>query len=246
MELKNSFAKYHLAPAWQRLFSKFLDMIVVVAFSLLFGFLIFLNSDNKIPGWKLVLLSLVIFLLFSIQFLFVPFISNGYTMFSWIFKIKIHSILMKSIYLNKKWYKNINFKFLLQLFRRELFLWIIPIFIFVVISFISLSQHDDASHYIRCLIHRDLENDPAIIIGVFFLIVESLFLTIPVIFIFNIIIMSKRRSFNDYFSDTVVIRMIDVNGEEVKTNDNFKKSKFSIKYKLPGEITPEAIEEIGE
>jgi hypothetical protein len=58
-------------------------------------------------------------------------------------------------------------------------------------------------------------------------------------------IFNRRRCFIDHVSDTCVIKAVDVNSKESNEALNaIKKTGPQRKYHLPGEIVPEAAEEI--
>lgn len=238
-------ARYNLAGALPRIFTRFFDLLIIVQVVIGICFALFFGIE-EIYGWKIFVLSLIIFLLFFIQFIAVPFFANGYTLFSKMFKIKIYSITLKNIFYNKKDFKYDN-KFFLQLIKRELFLWIIPVTLFLIFGFFCLqSTTIDISSQLYSIIRSEFQNDFIIISGFIILSAISVSLVCPLILIMNIIIMSKKRTFHDYFSNTVVIKMIDVNGDDPKNNKNIKQIKPSLKYGLPGEIDVETIKEIGE
>lgn len=240
-------ARYNLANSFIRLIAKFLDLVIVIGIIIGVMFGLFYNtSPDYIPGWKILLLTIITFLLFNIYFIVIPFIFNGYTLFNRVFKIKIYSTLLKNIYINK-WFKSINFQFLWQLFKRELFLWFLPCFFFLLFGFLSLAYVDDANNLILSIINKTSYSDSKSVFATLFITLISLSLLCPFTLIFNIILSSKKRSWNDYFSDTVVIKMKDVNSDTIDTSKNIKpKNKIKVKYSLPGEIDPDAINEIGE
>lgn len=236
----NNKAKYNLAGAWSRLFSKFFDLVIVIGAIIGLVFALFYNDGNVVYNWKVFLLSLLTFLLFFIWFILIPFIFNGYTLFSLIFKIKIYSLSIKNVYLNK-WYKNINFKFLYELIKREIFLWGLPTIFFLIFGIVSFAYPLDATNWIKNIISSN-NAEPSTMIGTIFTTLISLSLLCPLIIILNIIFSSKKRSLNDYFSNTVVLKMIDVGGSDIDSNKNLKEMKtINIKYGLPGEIDPESI-----
>ncbi|WP_412031900.1 hypothetical protein [Malacoplasma muris] len=233
-------AKYNLANAWTRLVSKFFDLVIIIGAVVGLVFALFYNDGEVVYSWKVFLLSLLTFFLFFIWFIVIPFAFNGYTVFSALFKIKIYSVSLKNIYLNK-WYKKIDFKFLFELIKRELFLWGLPSIIFLVFGIVSFTYPNEATTLIKNIIGYKSDTLTNVI-GTIFTTLISLSLLCPLVIIINIIFTSKKRSLNDYFSNTVVLKMIDVNSTDIDNNKNIKQSKtINIKYGLPGEIDPEAI-----
>lgn len=238
-------ARYNLANASSRLFSRFFDLLIIVQIIVGIYFALFFNA-KVIYGWKIFVFSLIIFILFFIQFIIIPFLTNGYTLFLKIFKIKIYSVLLKNIYFSKKKIKY-DTKFLLQLLKRELFLWLIPISLFLIFGLFCLESFNvDISKKIYSIINNEIKNDLIVISGFVILSCISVSLICPLTLIINVIVMSKKRSLHDYLSHTVIIKMIDVNSDEPKNNKNTKQTKPKLKYGLPGEIDIESIKEIGE
>ena len=249
IENKKATSRYNLASAVSRLLSKFFDYVLVVG--LLVG-LSFLFFNGEIIGWKFLVYSLLVFVFLFIYFCIIPFVSSGYTFFSWLFKIRIYSVLLKNLYV-KKWLKNINWMFLLQLFKRELFLWVMPAIILIIVGIITVSYYpnSDATSFFLSLYNRNwydnLDNTAIKIISSIMTTLWSVSSIISLVIIFNIIFTSRKRSLNDYFSNTVVIKMIDVNSDDPSKKMNYKNnSGVNIKYGLPGEIVPDAIETIGD
>lgn len=238
-------ARYNLANALSRLFSRFFDLLIIINIIIGIYFALFYNVQ-EIYGWKIFVFSLIISFLFFVQFIIIPFFTNGYTLFSKIFKLKIYSVLLKNIFYSKKKIKY-DLKFFLQLLKRELFLWMIPIVLFLIFGFFCLeSANVDISKKLYSIITNQIKNDFIIISGFVILSFVSVSLICPLGLIINIIVMSRKRTLHDYFSNTVVIKMIDVNGDDPKNNKNVKQIKPSLKYGLPGEISAETIKEIGE
>ncbi|EGZ31024.1 RDD family protein [Malacoplasma iowae] len=249
IENKKATSRYNLASATSRLFSKFFDYVLVVGLVVGLAFLFF---KNEIIGWKFLVYSILVFLTLFLYFCIVPFIFSGYTFFSWLFKIRCYSVLLKNLYV-KKWLKNINWVFLLQLFKRELFLWVLPSFILIIVGIITVSYYPntDATPFFLSLYntnsYANLDNTSIKIISSIMTTLWSISSIISLVIVINIIFTSKKRSLNDYFSNTVIIKMIDVNSDDPSKKMNYKNnSGVNIKYGLPGEIVPDAIETIGD
>lgn len=239
-------ARYNLASSWSRIFSKLFDLLTIILILIGFFFLLFFKQ-TEIPGWKVLVFSWIIFLLFFIWFIIIPFFTNGYTLFSFVFKIRIYSTLLKKIYVNKKYkFKNLDFRFLLSLLKRELFLWEINSILFIIFGFICLKFDKDVLVFIEEILNKKIDLS---FLNVLAVIVISLIWVnnLPtVVIVFNIIFKNRKRTLHDYFSNTVVIKMIDVSSDKDNANNNFKSSKVNIMYGLPGEISDEAIKEIGD
>lgn len=127
----------------------------------------------------------------------------------------------------------------------------IPCFVFIIIGIVTISyfSNSDASLFFESLYSKTslemLEDQSMQIISKILTTLLSISSLVPLVMIINIIFTSKKRSINDHFSNTVVIKMIDVNSDEPSKKGNYKQDKnVNIKYGLPGEIIPEAIETI--
>lgn len=241
MEIKNNNSKnrYNLASATSRLFSRFFDMLLVILFIVGFYFLIFQNEEDfNFPIWKFFLFTLLIFLSFFIYFIIVPFFSAGYTLFSKIFKIRIYSITLKTI-TARKWLKQLDFLFFVQLITRELFTWGLFAIFTLLLGIISFAfpqlVKDFMKNALNSIYNSSEKNNNAI--QIIFTTLYSIAAVVDIVLIFNIILTSGKRSFNDHISNTVVIKMVDVIGSHDKQSPlNFKDKKNNMKYNLPGEI----------
>lgn len=235
-ELSKSPHRYNLASAPSRLLSRLLDLIFFIFISIGLFYLIFNNeSINSFPEWKMLVFCYLLVFLLQIFFIFIPFFFAGYSIFSWIFKIRIYSINLKTIS-SKKWIKNLDFIFLVQLFKREAF----TIEFFSIILFLlgtsSMIFPNDFKMYLNNTINLNGQisiNNP---IEIVFSALFSIFALVQLLVILNVIVCSGKRTFIDHISNTVVIKMVDTSGSnEPKKNVNYKNG--SVKYNLPGEIS---------
>lgn len=242
--------RYGLANASSRIFSKFFDLIFVFLILIGIFFLIFHNDtitkvddsyQSTIPSWKIFLFSLVTFVFFFIYFVIQPFFWGGYTLFSKAFKIRIYSIYLKTV-VHSKWIKNLDFRFMKQLFIRELFLWEISAFIFLLLGIFAFIFEKDASNFINALINPNNVTKPTGInvVTVLFSALFSVSSLITLFIIINVILTSKKRSFHDSISNTVVIKMTDVHSDEKRPTFNIK-NKNNIQYGFPGEVPVDAL-----
>lgn len=238
-------SRFNLAKAYQRFFARLLDFILLGFIIIGLFFAIFTTS--KIQGWQVFLISILLFLCLFIYFVIIPLFCNGYTLFKKIFKIKTHSILLKTIGQSKiKIFTNFDAKFLFFLFKKELLIWIIWSLVFVIFGIICISFGDGAHNFIMEFVKAKASSTSAtqVYSGVFITIFSILFV-LDAFLLINLFINSGKRCFNDNISNTIVIKMVDVNSSDTDTNLNkmITQSK-NIKYKLPGEISPKILDEI--
>lgn len=243
---KKDTVRFNLANASSRLLSRFFDLIFITLFVIGFLFLI-VQKGTVIAGWKIFLFTLIMNIIFFLYFIILPFLWNGYTLFNKAFKIKIYSVLLKNIK-STNYIKNLDKRFLLQLIKRDLFNWIIPTLSILLYGILCISLFfDDATEFIKSIFYQNTN------IAQHYIIVSKILATIisfsfmcPLFVMINVILTSRKRSVNDHFSDTVVIKMVEVHSNDPFGATNNKNKKVNMKYSLPGEIVPEAIETIEE
>lgn len=236
-KIDNKKQKYNLASATSRLFCRFFDLIIVFFILIAIYFIIFNSKDRKITKLKLFLFLFFISLTFFIYFVIQPFIFNGYTLFSKIFKIKIYSINLKIISKNK-FFKKQNYIFLKQLFIREIFTIIFFSFLTFILSILAFIVYELVLDYLteirKFSFNAKNNTNP---ISIIFTSLYSMAMLINIFIIFNIIVFSGKRSFNDHISNTVVIKTTPSFLDTSKTNLNLKNNlDKKINLNLPGEV----------
>lgn len=245
--------RYGLASACSRLFSKLFDLILI--FLILIGVfywifnneMIWINENvitSTIPSWKIFVFALVTCLLFFIYFIIIPFFFGGYTLFSKIFKIRIYSIYLKT-FVNRKWLKNLDFRFFKQLLVRELFLWEINVIVFLLLGIFSFALSQETSDFIKALINFEVNPLSEVnIVTILFSTIFSVSSLITLFIIVNVIFTSKKRSFHDSISNTVVIKMTDVHSDEKRPSLSVKGNKSKVHYSFPGEVPIDSLLDI--
>lgn len=235
----NNKHRYNLASATSRLFSKFFDIVLVLLFNTGIYFIIFNNESNSdFPIWKFFVFCLSIFLSFFIYFIVIPFFSAGYTLFSKAFKIRIYSVTLRTI-TARKWLKHLDFVFFVQLIIREIFTWGLFAIITLLLGIISFIWPNEIREFLNDALKNVMNNskNTSNPIEIIFTTLYSIAALVDFVLIMNIAIMSKKRSFNDHMSNTVVIKMVDVfGGKDPQMPLNTKNRKENVKYNLPGEV----------
>ncbi|BAC44683.1 RDD family protein [Malacoplasma penetrans] len=253
---KNQKKKYNLASALSRTLTRFLDLILVFLILVAIFFAIFSNYLNynfsstnnpdlwySIDSWRIFLFTFFVFVIFLSYFVFVPFVAQGYTLFSKIFKIRIYSTSLKLINENRKIFKNIHFLFLVQLLVRELLTTILISFAILILGIVALFDKKDVIDFLLNQTRSDTLNGStnnvvAIVFQAFFTCIGLL----NIVLIVNVACTSRKRSFTDHISSTVVVKMVETYSDEKNNNLNYKNKKQPvIKYNLPGEINPDEI-----
>lgn len=254
---KNEKKRYNLASALSRTFTRLLDLIFVLLILIAIFFAIFSkyldykfstvngsNSIYSIESWRIFLFSFCVFIMFFSYFVFLPFMTQGYTLFSKLFKIRIFSTSLKLINEKRKIFKNLHFLFFAQLFIRELLTTILMSFVIMVIGVVSFFDKKDVIDFLLMqTIVNNVSNEATT--NVVTIIFQALFTCIGlinIVLIINVAFTSRKRSFTDHISSTVVIKMVEVFSDEKNNNLNYKnKKQQTIKYNLPGEINPNEI-----
>lgn len=247
--------RYGLASAWNRLFSKLFDLILL--FLILIGIFYWIFNDemilmtdnvliSTIPSWKIFVFSLITFLIFFIYFIIIPFLFGGYTLFSKIFKIRIYSVYLKTV-VYRKWVKNLDFRFIKQLLIRELFLWEINAIIFLFLGIFAFALSQETSDFIKALIVFDGNFSSEVnTVTILFSALFSVSCLITLFIIVNVIFTSRKRSFHDSISNTVVIKMTDVHSDEKRPTLSIKNNKSKVQYSFPGEMPADSLLDIAE
>lgn len=238
-------SRFNLAKAYQRFFARLFDFIFLGLIIIGLFFAIFTNT--RIQGWQVFVISILVFFCLFIHFIIIPLFFNGYTLFKKIFKIKTHNILLKTVGNSKvKFLNYFDFKFLFFLFKKELLIWFIWSIVFIIFGIICISLGDKAHEFILEFLNAKSSSisSTKIYSGVFITIFCILFI-LDTFLLINLFINSGKRCFNDNISNTIVIKMIDINSSGSNSNLNIviPQSK-KIKYKLPGEISSGILDEI--
>lgn len=233
--------RYNLASAISRIGSRFLDLLMLMLLNIGLFFAIFANETfASLPIWKFSLACFILSFTLFIYFIVVPFFSGGYTVFSAAVKIRIYSITLRTI-TSRKWLKQLDFVFLVQLMYREALNVGTYIIIFLVLGIVGFIFPDQTKLYIQKIFNSieinnqtDLNNN---YVAIVFSSLFSIAAMANLLIIANVIMFNKKRSFTDHISNTVVIKMIDViGGNDPQMPLNFKNKTRQIKYNLPGEL----------
>lgn len=230
--------RYNLASAISRFATRFFDLLFVVSVNVGFYFLIFqLETFESFPIWKFSLILFLLSISLFLYFIILPFLTSGYTIFSKIFKIRIFSISL-NIIKTKKWIKKLNFKFFIELLKRESLTLLTYVVICILLGATAFIFPSETKDYLKSLssslqISQNESNPVTILFSTLF----SLSALLDLCLIFNIALCNRRRSLMDQISNTVVIKMVDtISSSEPSMTLNLKNKSKKVNYNLPGEI----------
>ena len=220
----NPKARYNLANASTRIFTRIIDIILSTLFCVIIACVILL-TDTAFKGdfksfvvsepWRYFLFGFFCFVSNFAYFILFPYKFNGQT----------------------------------NLIKKELFLWLLMSFVNLVLSFTLfligiLDSPTAANSLIKELINFNYDSTYKPISAIF----SSLYGVCGLIFIlifFSTVLNSKRPAIHDKFSNTVVVKLVDVSKTDSSyDNLNNKKKMPTRNYKLPGGIIDSANDEI--
>ena len=240
----NPKARYNLANASTRIFTRIIDIILSTLFCVIIACIILL-TDTAFKGdfksfvvsepWRYFLFGFFCFVSNFAYFILFPYKFNGQTIGMKLFKIATINLIFTH------WLTN--------LIKKELFLWLLMSFVNLVLSFTLfligiLDSPTAANSLIKELINFNYDSTYKPISAIF----SSLYGVCGLIFIlifFSTVLNSKRPAIHDKFSNTVVVKLVDVSKTDSSyDNLNNKKKMPTRNYKLPGGIIDSANDEI--
>lgn len=215
---------YPLAKILIRCISSFLDTIILLG--IIIGIYYLMKTYSSLSFGEILIISVSIMLIFFFTYhIVIVFFTKGFTLFRWIFKIKLIEL--------------IDFKkYFWHLILHDLFIWIHFSLITMILSIMTiLKSPNSQENFFTSLFKSNIESDyeaEIIIIKVLYSI--SAFISICML-VYNCINTGKR-SIQDLISWTV---MINLNKPTPKNkNHNFAPSKWKQQiesnFHLPGNI----------
>ena len=236
--------KKNIAYFSRRFIARFFDLVLIFCFVLLLFFLFFLDLDSKAintainsENWdgtyifstKILFLSIICFLINFSYFIIIPYFWKGYTLFRKILKIKYY------IYSDQNR--------IINLFKGEIFIWVVPIltlFLFSIFSFLVPNS------LVLCyfLIPFNSSIPPIFSKNLGYVIISNIFI---IIFIFSFLpsfivllssfIKSGKVTINDNFAGIYCISTLDVEISSDEENKNFNNN-------IPGILDETEIDKI--
>ena len=210
-------ASHHL---WWRLLSRFIDFMVLIILVFI-GLCIILNAQlgllfqqlNSfvISFWQLMLLVIYIVTVNFLYFVLLPFLWNGQTLGKKISKLKIVYANDDDVILENK---KLTF---MCYFKRELFITLLPNFIFLIAPLIHLifftTSHISWTQYVQDLINNNNKNWGLVIVSGLYIG----FISLTVINFAWVIFSKTKRGIYERYSKTWVIKLSDQPFQEVKS-----------------------------
>ncbi|WP_027120159.1 RDD family protein [[Mycoplasma] testudinis] len=227
-EFNNQKMLYPLAMPWTRFFASLLDGITTV----IIGVIIYFLSDLSKDFTTTIILTIVLgYIVFIVYFLAIPYFTRGYTLFRYLFKIK----LIELIDLRKYFY---------HLFLHDLFVWIhfstlTLIYMFITISLPAAQQEK----FFTDLYNQSPDNTN--IVSIVFRVLYSVAAIISVILLIYTFLRKGNRNLQDLLSWTAMISLNKPTPENKNNNFNPKGWRpVKPRYHLPGEIDPDALNDL--
>lgn len=259
LEKKNNqpVRQYRLASAWLRIGNRFIDLLIVIVIVVVIYFIFFRNLDfNNLNAALFFGYTLIVFLLFNIYFLIIPFFTKGYTLVSYFLKIRIYSTAL-TFQKGKKFYHNLNFFFLFQLFLRELFLWYFFTLLLLILGITAFFLQKELIRFLKNISinlitlfnfsnsNMGKNSNNLQVYDILFQTGFTISTLLNLITIISVIISNKKRSIHDHFSQSVVVNMKESISDQIEMplNQKRQKQKRTKLNLLPGEINSDAIDE---
>lgn len=239
-------ARFPLASASNRFFSRLLDMFIVIGISIGLGFAIIctdpvyqVKNSSILVGetWRYFLVALISAIISFFYFIIVPFFWKGQTLMKKLFKLSSHNFMPLN-------------SFFFGLVKHELFIWVLLVLINIIFSLTLWGLGPEkATELIKDInVFSPNKNTTggiyiaAIVFSTFYMIVGM----IDIVLVILLFIKNKKANAIDNFSNIVVIKLIDISGDDINATMNKKSQSKKINYGLPGEINDEVIEEISQ
>lgn len=225
IELNNQKMLYPLTTPLVRFIVRLLDAIITGIISFIIYKLVSLTKNFDITILLTIILSYGVF---AIYYLIIPYLTKGYTLFRYIFKIKLIELI------------NIR-KYLVHLVVHDLFIWIhfSTLTLIYVIIVVNLPQNH----------HQLLQNlfnsqSSFEVINVVFRILYSLAAIVSIAFLVYSFLRKGKRNLQDLMSWTAVISLSRPTPENIDAKLNLNGWNPKPKYHLPGEIDATALRDI--
>lgn len=224
---------YPLAKAWIRFLTRFLDTVFTLFISIGLYYLVkFINNDNLEFGKIALITVILVWVLMIIYYLIIPYFTKGYTLFRWVFKIKLIELISLQ-------------KYFWHLIMHELFLWMHFLLLTLIYVIITISQPLENQQ----IFFLDLFNLSGSIsanqniAAIIFKVLYSICAIVSIIFLVFSFINSGKRNLQDLISWTAMIAINKPTPQNKNKNINNSWSTTK-KFNLPGVIDLSNIDNI--
>ncbi|WP_033159764.1 RDD family protein [Mycoplasmoides alvi] len=219
-KINNDKILYSVSKIMIRLLARSFDTILLLG--LLIGVYFIITLNKELTFGELVSIEFSVSLVtFFIYFILIPFFTKGFTLFRWIFKIKLIELI------NRR-------KYFYHLVIHDLFIWINYMLLILIFSIITatLNKNDQIEFFKSLFVSESNVNYVTIIFKVLF----STCGLISIVFLVYNCINSGKRSIQDLISWTVMISIKNPTPEEPNRNIATSEWKKITINHLPGNI----------
>lgn len=224
---------YPLAKAWIRFLTRFLDTAFTLLISIGLYYLVRFINNNDFEFGRIALITVILMLLLMIiYYLIIPYFTKGYTLFRWVFKIKLIELISLQ-------------KYFWHLILHELFLWIHFMILTLIYVIITITQPlDNQQTFFLDLFN--LSNSASAnqnIVAIIFKVFYSLCAVVSIIFLVFSFINSGKRNLQDLMSWTAMIAINKPTPQNKNKNIN-NSWGAPRKFNLPGVMDLSDIDKI--
>lgn len=217
--------RYNLAKGSERIWARVIDMLIMIAVCAAIFCMVFLinKPTDYYEPWRYLIFSIIAFGLNFCYFVVLQRLWKGQTLGMKAFKLAT--------------YNQIFNHFTWNIIKKELFIWmvlgIVELTLGILLCIVGYTQSYEAAWNI---VSRMFSSNGDKIIGIVY---GCLFAICGIVLIFVAIdtgIHSRRQSFLDRFSNTCVVKKVDVFSNKEQDNKNIKKKAQRRNYALPGAV----------
>lgn len=224
---------YPLAKAWIRFLTRFLDTVFTLFISIGLYYLVKFINNNDLEFGKIALITIIlVFFLMIIYYLIIPYFTKGYTLFRWVFKIKLIELISLQ-------------KYFWHLILHELFLWIHFLFLTLIYVIITIAQplENQQTFFLDLFSLSNNASENQNIAAIIFKVFYSVCAIVSIIFLVFSFINSGKRNLQDLMSWTAMIAVNKPTPQNKNKNIN-NSWNATKKFNLPGVIDLSDIDNI--
>ena len=219
--------RYNLAKGSERIWARVIDMLIMIAVCAGFFCMVFLINppakDKYYEPYRYLVFSLIAFALNFSYFVLLQRLWKGQTLGMKAFKLAT--------------YNQIFNHFTWNIIKKELFLWMILGIVQLSLGVaLCIVGYTDGAKAAWKIVDKMFTSNSDKIYGIVY---GCLFAICGIILIFVAIdtgVHSRRQSFSDKFSNTCVVKKVDVFSNKEQDNKNTKKKAQRRNYALPGAV----------
>lgn len=199
-----NYTEYHYSSVWKRFIARILDFLFISIFSISFSLLFFINSEFKITdifkndenlamfeGWRVFCITLSTFILNFIYFCVIPTLTKGFSLFKYVFKMRL-------------WSLNKSSSFFFKVFKREVLIWMLFYFFTIVAGVIIWISNDTNKMIQAILAIENTNNNELFAWGIFIKIMYALCGMISLVLIVYMLFHNHKLALQDIISSTFV------------------------------------------